>query len=287
MDDETADSAIPSVRRDDFQHAFRVLGLGPGDGVIVHSSLSSLGHVEGGADTVIDALQTVLTPIGTLLMPSFNHGAPFAPGGEGLFDPARTPTTNGAIPDAFWRRPDVRRSLNPTHAFAAWGVRAARYLEGHEHTLTLGADSPLGRLWQDDGYGLLIGVDYRVNTFHHLVETVTGAPCLGRRSEAYPVRLPGGRVVEGRTWGWREAPCPLTGDGSYGETLALQGLERRITVGSATLRLFRLADAFAVVAKLLREGRVGAPPCSGCPIRPRRVPQTVPSDWDEGWNRVV
>ena len=32
------------------------LGLKEGDTVIVHSSLSSLGYVEGGADTVIDAL---------------------------------------------------------------------------------------------------------------------------------------------------------------------------------------------------------------------------------------
>ncbi len=82
-DERKADrAASPSVRRNDLQRAFRVLGLGPGDGVIVHSSLSSLGHVEGGADTVIDALQTVLTPTGTLLMPSFNHGAPFATGGR-------------------------------------------------------------------------------------------------------------------------------------------------------------------------------------------------------------
>ena len=245
---------------------------------MVHSSLSSLGRLEGGAEAVIDALQSILTPHGTLLMPSFNHGAPFEPGGQGVYDPLRTPTTNGAIPDAFWRRADVKRSLNPTHAFAAWGAKASTYLEGHENTLTLGADSPLGRLWRDDGYGLLLGVDYRVNTFHHVVEMVIGSPCLGRRTEVYPVRLPTGEVVEGRTWGWREASCPLTSDGGYGQTLAKAGLERRTNIGGATLRLFRLADAFEVVAALLREGRGAAPPCSRCPIRPRRVAQTVPSD---------
>lgn len=274
-----------SVRHSDLTQAFSTLGLRAGDGVMVHSSLSSLGQVRGGAETVIDALQAVLTPAGTLLMPSFNHGAPFESGGSGVFDPTTTPTTNGAIPNAFWQRPDVHRSLNPTHAFAAWGARSAQYLEGHAQTLTLGADSPLGRLWQDKGYGLLIGVDYQVNTFHHVVETITGAPCLGRRTEAYPVRLPGGQLVLGRTWGWREAPCPLTRDGSYGETLARAGLERRTTIGTATLRLFRLADAFTVIARLLREGNSNVPPCSACLIRPRRVPQTVPSDWHTNLNR--
>jgi len=215
------------------------------------------GGAEGGAETVIDALQNVITLKGTLLMPSFNHGAPFEAGGTGVYDPKTIPSTNGAIPDAFWRRPDVHRSLNPTHAFAAWGARSAHYIEGHEHTLTLGPDSPLGRLWQDDGYGLLLGVDYRVNTFHHLVETVTGAPCLGRRTEAYPVRLPNGELVTGRTWGWREAPCPLTDDGSYGETLAQLGLERRAKVGNASLRLFRLSEAYTVDLLQKSDSEVG------------------------------
>lgn len=268
-----------SVNRSTLEDAFRTLGLKAGDGVVVHSSLSSLGRVEGGADTVIDALQAVLSPAGTLLMPSFNHGVPFEPGGPGVFDPKATPTTNGAIPDAFWRRPNVHRSLNPTHAFAAWGARAAQYTAGHEHTLTLGAQSPLGRLWRDNGYALLIGVDYRVNTFHHLVETVTNAPCLGRRTEAYPVRLADEQLVTGRTWGWRESPCPLNDNGSYGQMLVQSGLERSTMVGAAKLRLFSLADAFTVIASLLRHGSGNAVPCSACTIRPRRVAQTVASDW--------
>ena len=42
---------------------------------MVHSSLSRIGHVIGGPGAVIDALLAVIGPDGTLMMPSFNHGA--------------------------------------------------------------------------------------------------------------------------------------------------------------------------------------------------------------------
>ena len=67
---------------EDLCDGFRRLGLQVGGGVMVHSSLSSFGHVLGGARTVIEALMEVVTPEGTLMMPSFNHGEPFGPGGQ-------------------------------------------------------------------------------------------------------------------------------------------------------------------------------------------------------------
>ncbi|HEY3415866.1 MAG TPA: AAC(3) family N-acetyltransferase, partial [Armatimonadota bacterium] len=132
----------------------RELGLPAGAGVMVHSSLKRFGLVEGGPRAVIEALMEVLTPEGTLLMPTFNHDVPFRPGGPGYFSPIETPTSNGAIPDFFWRMPGVRRSLDPTHPFAAWGKHARRYTEFHHRTLTMGPQSPLGLLHADDGFGL-------------------------------------------------------------------------------------------------------------------------------------
>ena len=60
----------------------------------------------------------VLTDQGTLLLPSFNHCVPFAPGGEGFYDPRTTPTTNGAIPETFWRMDGVLRSLDQLFGIA-------------------------------------------------------------------------------------------------------------------------------------------------------------------------
>ena len=268
------------VRQRDIAAGLRSLGLGPGAGVMVHSSLRSFGYVVGGARAVIAALMEVLTPEGTLLMPSFNHGRIIAEGRPGCFDPAETPTSNGAIPDLFWRLPGVRRSWHPTHSFAAWGRHAERYVKLHHRTLTTGPESPLGLLWADGGYGLLLGVDYRANTFHHVVEVCVGARCLGPRGVAHPMRLPDGRVVEGRTWAWRAGPCPLTSGNAYAVDMEARGLHRQARIGECQATLFRLNDCFDVIAQALRQGKGDHPPCTRCPIRPARSPHDAPSDWD-------
>lgn len=270
-----------SISKAEIVHGLTELGVRPGMGLMVHSSLSSFGRVDGGAATVVDALMEVVTPDGTLLMPSFNHGAPFEAGGPGVYDPAGTPTINGAIQDHFWRRPGVARSLDPTHPFSAWGRHAHRYTVHHHRTLTMGADSPLGMLLADGGSCLFLGVTYRVNTFHHVVETIVGAPCLGRRTEAYPVLLPDGRRVLGRTWGWRERSCPFTDGNRYGLEMERLGLHREAQIGQCRAILYRLQDGFEVIARILRSGDGVHPPCRGCPIRPQRGPATVESDWDE------
>ena len=254
------------------------LGLEAGMGVMVHSSLSSFGHVDGGPTTVVTALMSVLTLEGTLLMPSFNHGAPFGPSGPRYYHPQETPTTNGAIPDSFWRMSGVARSLNPTHPFAAWGKHAERYTALHHRTLTMGPESPLGLLYRDDGCGLLLGVDYRSNTFHHAVEMATGAPCLGQRTEAYPILLPDGRRVTGRTWGWRARSCPFTDSNRYADEMTDK--HRVVMIGSCRAIFYRLQDCYRVVANILANGKRGFPPCRGCAVRPRSVPETVVSDWD-------
>ena len=46
--------------------ALRALGLPSGAIVFVHSSMSSIGYVEGGAGTLVDAFLQVLGPAGTL-----------------------------------------------------------------------------------------------------------------------------------------------------------------------------------------------------------------------------
>lgn len=275
------DTEQATVDRDDLLQGFQRLGIEAGMGLMVHSSLSSFGHVTGGAITVIGALMQRLTPTGTLLMPSFNHGAPFQAGGSGVFDPQSTPTSNGAIPDVFWRLPDVYRSWNPTHPFAAWGRHARRYTEHHHRTLTMGPHSPLGLLQADGGFCLLLGVGYGSNTFHHVVEVSTGAPCLGQRTEAMTVQLPDGRQVQGRTWGWRERSCPLTGAGAYEAEMVRRGYQREGQIGSCPAILFRLQDCYEVAAELLKNGQDGHPPCTQCPIRPQREPHTVDTDWDQ------
>jgi len=136
-------------------------------------------------------------------------------------------------------------------------------------------------LWRDGGKCLLMGVDYGPNTFRHVVEMTTGAPCLGLRTEAYPVRLPEGRVVEGRTWGWRERGCPILNPRGFVEDqMEKRGFQQQRKIGDSTVTLFLLEDCFQVISEILKEGRKEHPPCSRCTIRPEINRWTVESDWD-------
>ena len=124
----------------------RRLGVEPGMDLMVHSSLSAIGYVEGGADTVVDALLEAIGRRGTLMMPSFNHRA------AQVYNPMTTPTTNGAIPDAMWRRKEAVRSLHPTHPVAAIGPRAEEYCRDHLEVGIWAQDSPIGKLVHSGGY---------------------------------------------------------------------------------------------------------------------------------------
>ncbi|KTG08073.1 aminoglycoside N(3)-acetyltransferase [Haloferax profundi] len=166
---------------------FRDLGIDAGDTLLVHSSLRSLGWVAGGPQAVVDALQTVLTDDGTLVMPTFTGQYtdsatwehPPVPDEwvqiirESMppFRPDVTPTRMmGAIPECFRNYPDVIRSEHPTTSFAAWGAEADDIVGDHGLDYGLGEESPLARIYERDGKVLLLGVGHDNNTSLHLAE---------------------------------------------------------------------------------------------------------------------
>lgn len=166
----------------------RRLGINPGDTLIVHSSLKSLGRVEGGADTVIDALLAALRPGGTLLMPSFQHGSEFFLLDRGCcFDVRSSPSECGIITETFRKRSGVLRSLSPTHCVAGCGPLAEHLLAKHAQCrISTGHGSPFHHLAEAGGKILLLGVTHASNTSLHYVENINGAPTICRK-EYYPV----------------------------------------------------------------------------------------------------
>jgi aminoglycoside N3'-acetyltransferase len=143
--------------------------------VMVHSSLSGLGFVEGGAFTVIQALLEVIGEDGLLAMPCPpTTGANLESVQTGVaFDPRTTPCTTGKICETFRQRPGVMRSLHPTHSVAATGLQAEWLIKDHHLDPTpFGPHSPFARLLEMDGYLLGIGLDVRWITFYHHFEDV-------------------------------------------------------------------------------------------------------------------
>lgn len=263
----------------DLQNGLENAGAIKGRHLIVHSSYRAFGKVEGGPLNIVKSLMNLISEEGLLMMPSFNHGAPFAEEAPGYYDPKTTPTTNGIIPELFRQQPGVTRSLNPTHPFASWGKNAIEYTKNHHQTLTMGLESPIGKLYQHDGYILLLGVTCRANTFHHLVETLLEVPCLGKRTEEYPVLHPDGVMRNERTWGWRNAACPLVVTGSYQQELEKKGLIKKTLIGPCEAILIRMQPCKELLMQRYTNGADGHPPCVKCSIRPRRVKQTVESDY--------
>ena len=169
-----------NVTRDDIARSLTAMGLKAGDRVMVHSSLSSMGHVEGGAATVVQAFLDVVGPQGTLMVPTFTHSS------CEYFDPLESPSLNGAVTEAARRFPGAVRSLHPTHAVTAIGPDAESLVEDDLERGALGRDCALDRLIKKGGYIFLLGVSQSSNSSIHIGEDYAGADRHGRFSPETP-----------------------------------------------------------------------------------------------------
>lgn len=246
-------SEAPRTRRS-LAADLRALGVGEGDLLLVHTSLSSLGWVAGAAPAVVEALLDAVGEAGTLVMPGFTSHLsepshwqnppvpeawwPVIRAEMVAFDPRTTPVLHvGAVPEAFRSYPGVLRSSHPQSSFLARGPRAAEVVAEHPLESSFGASSPLGRLRDLGARVLLLGAGFGACTCFHLAEEL--AEAVPRKREGAPVRVDGARV-------WREFDAldydadPFPG---IGEEFERGGAVLTGTVGSATARLFALADA--------------------------------------------
>ena len=150
------------------------IGIQKGDSLLVHSSLSKMGFLENGPDTLIDALLEVIGPEGNLLMPSSPNALlqlDFIKSNS-LFDVHNSPSKLGAITEVFRKRNGVVRSLNATEPVCALGPDAYFFTEGHFNEITPYTNkSPFYRLTEKNGKILYIGVTLaNAGTSLHLLE---------------------------------------------------------------------------------------------------------------------
>lgn len=181
-------SVLHSV--DDLIADFGRLGVSPGDLVMVHASMRRIGPVEGGADAVIDALEAVVGPTGTLLM---NLGArddwdwvnrrpeserPDLLQGAEPFDCLMTPADPdvGALAEVFRRRSATMVSDHPDGRFGASGRLAERLVEDVPWDDYYGPASPLERFVRAGGRVLRLGADLDTLTLFHYAEYLAPVP---------------------------------------------------------------------------------------------------------------
>ncbi len=233
------------------------IGVRKGMDLIVHSSLSSVGQVVGGPDTLVAALLRSLGPKGTLMMPSFNHGH------AEVYNPLATHTKNGALPDAFWRRPEAIRSDHPSHPVAAAGPKAQEWCAGHAEIGIWDHDSPIGRLVHSGGYILSIGVGHASSTALHVAEVSMGGPCMRQFGGCGKLVDEDGEVSAVPGMLWRHRPCPVS-TAKLDESLRRRKLDRPGKIGQAESTLVLAKDLWKVRRQHLRKH------CSTCKVRPDR-----------------
>ena len=150
----------PLILKQDLLAAFRELGMQPGMTVMVHTSLSSMGYVCGGAPTVIEALLETVGSEGTIMMPTQSwknldpevgvHPEVSEDDWQTIrdnwpaYDKRTTPTqTMGAVAELFRQWPGSLRSDHPARSVTANGRYAAYLTENHDLSNIFGDGSPI------------------------------------------------------------------------------------------------------------------------------------------------
>jgi aminoglycoside 3-N-acetyltransferase len=190
----------------DLAEGWRRAGLERGMHVVVHSALSSLGPVCGGAATVVESLRDAVGDDGTIVVPAFTpqvadpdpetRGVPDAAvrarrAAVPLFTPD-LPSPMGAVAEAFRRLPEAVRSRHPQASVAAVGAAAQAIVADQPLHFALGPGSPFARLADLDGRILLIGVGHNRNSFLHHAETFV--PDRRLKLRRFPVGCGGERM---------------------------------------------------------------------------------------------
>lgn len=179
------------ITENDLTDALIKLGVNKGETILVHSALSELGYIEGGADSVICALRNAVGQDGTILAPAFTTPYIYFDGRINKsikYRPYDTrPNGNlrdkgiytGTLPRTMLKETDSARSNHSTHEWVAIGANAKEYTSGHGFLdAPTGETSPLHKALNADGSVVFLGCGINSNTFIHYIETIAKAPYL-------------------------------------------------------------------------------------------------------------
>ena len=162
------------LTRADIHIFLKRIGIKPDDTVLVHTSMRSLGEVEGGCDGLIDAFTSYLAD-GLFLVPT--HTWSNVGKNQPIYDVSTTEPCIGALPTVAAFRKDGVRSLHPTHSVSAFGKRAAEFVKGEELATSPCFEGGVWRrLYDENAKVLLIGVGLDRNTYIHAIDEMIDLP---------------------------------------------------------------------------------------------------------------
>lgn len=173
------------MKKDELKNQLQELGLKSGMKILVHVSLSKIGWLENCAETLIKALQETVGENGTIVMPAYNSYGNYKP-------------NLSVVNDYFKQLPDVIKTNQLISSFAVWGSdkeKIAGNIEYTEEGLSFenGEKSTIARLYENNGWSLMLGTDYSTCTIIHLAENRAEWPSKFIYTEQY--KLPDGKII--------------------------------------------------------------------------------------------
>lgn len=164
---------------------FKNIGICSGDVLVVHSSMKSMGFVEGGASCVISALIDVLGENGTLIFPTFTYRTSYI---DSFYSNLDTPSCVGLISETFRKTEGVIRTNHPTHSVALRGKEVNTLIKNELLNDTpMGIYSPYRRLADVGAKILMLGCTLSSNSFMHALEEESGVEYALRDHQQYTV----------------------------------------------------------------------------------------------------
>lgn len=142
--------------------------------IFVHAAFSQIGTKER-AEDIINLFLEYVGPDTTVLFPAYPMAGSMIDWMKDKhpFDVKNSRSTMGILSEVFRKRPDVLRSLHPTHSVCAWGPRAHFYVDNHHKCSSPTAQgSPYAKLIEGNGQIVCLGSDVGKVTAYHVVEDI-------------------------------------------------------------------------------------------------------------------
>jgi aminoglycoside 3-N-acetyltransferase len=238
-------STIPGITKTHLVEDLKRIGICEGETVAVTLSLKSIGCIEGGADTFIDALLETVGPKGTIMMNAFTYTFPASEIRQDyFFDPATTPPYTGIAPKTLLKRRGAVRSTHPTCSVVAIGQNAKYLTETHNEKAR--PYLPYTLLTQINGKYLSIGTGNNLVAIRHEAQYHAGIPRFLRHGVQY-------RNAKGAIglFVWNHPPCEKN-LASLVPKIDSLGIMKHGKIGQANALLMYAEDFIANEAAFLR-----------------------------------
>lgn len=204
------------------------LGVEKNMKILVHTALSKVGHLDNGPKDLIDALKEAVSENGIVAMPAYNTTKDYTP-------------NLSIVNETFKKDSEVICTNQIIASFAFWGNEKSKIAGNIEYTeeglsFENGEQSTLARLYENDGWSLMIGTDYSTCTMIHLAENRAKWP--GKFIFTENVTLPDGRTIPFHNVAYQEEDFNMIGTAFESRFWGDDSVIRFGKIGNADCRLF-------------------------------------------------